>query len=164
VQYGFEAIAFFEGEWNQNMHSPEDTIENMNVSYLVNTTKIITAVLAYVADLDTFDYPQVYIESPKRGRAYYNGRQTRIRPSHKTIIRDEIWIWADVTPGDAPIEKVEFYYRDKLVYTDTDYPYKWELNRRSFRRQRIDVIAYDTKGRITSDWLEFFYLNPRTRR
>jgi hypothetical protein len=163
TEYGYEILAFFEGNWSHNMHSPEDTIENLDIDYLVNTTKLIASTIAYIADLE-ITHPNVYIESPKKGHLYFEGREKRTVNSLKTIVINDIWIWADVKPGNAPIVKVDFYYDGKLKHTDTTYPYKWHCNERSIRTHTISVVVTDQQNRIAEAWTDMYLWNPRTRR
>ncbi|MBU0498378.1 MAG: M20/M25/M40 family metallo-hydrolase, partial [Candidatus Thermoplasmatota archaeon] len=163
VEYGYEALAFFEGEWNPAMHSMDDTIENMNISYLVNTSKLIVATLAYYADAP-LTHPQVRIESPQKGHIYLEAKQKKEIQDLQTIVIDDIWIWADVTPGDAPIESVKFYYDGRLKYTDFNYPYKWQYNLRSFRSHTISVVVRDVEGREAEGFSDILFLNPWIRR
>jgi hypothetical protein len=144
------------------MHSPQDTIENMDVDYLVNTTKLIAVTIAYLADQE-ITHPNIYIESPKKGQFYFEGREKRTINSLKTIVFDDIWIWTDVKPGNASIEKVQFYYDDELKYTDTEYPYKWHCNERSIRTHTISAVVTDSQNRTAEAWTDIFFWNPRTR-
>lgn len=158
IRYGYEAIAFFEGEWNLNFHTPNDSIENINIDYLVNNTKIIAATLARVAD--TEDLPQqIMIESPAFGHLYYEGRKIKEIEEMQTTVINDIWIWAGTIHGTRPLEKVEFYYDDKLIFTDYEYPYKWHFNKISFKTHRIKAVAYDDLGRTTSDWKDISFFN-----
>ena len=158
TRYGFETIAFFEGEWNIHYHSPRDTIDRINIDYLVNNTKIIAATIAYLADITDIP-PQIMIESPKLGYLYYDGRKIKQIDELETKIINDIWIWADVTHGTRPIEKVEFFYDGKLMYTDTEYPYKWHFNKISFRSHRVTAKVYDDLGRTASDWRDIEFIN-----
>jgi len=163
IYYGYEAVSFWEGEWDPNMHSPMDDLENVNTSYLVNTTRLIAAALAHIADID-ITYPHVRIESPQRGRIYLDGRRVHQLKNPNTILINNMWIWADVKPGDAPIKKVEFYFDNILQFNDTEPPYKWDLNKKSVFKHQIKVIAYDEKGRASDDWMNIFTLNLPTKR
>jgi hypothetical protein len=163
TEYGYEILAFFEGNWSRDMHSPQDTIENMDVDYLVNTTKLIAATIAHLADIEII-HPNVYIESPKKGHLYFEGREKRTVNTLKTLVFDDIWIWADVTAGDAPIMKADFFWDGKLKYTDTEYPYKWHCNERSIRTHTLSVVVTDEHGRTAEAWTDIFLWNPRTRR
>mgnify|MGYP006289936979 FL=1 len=163
VRHGFDAISFFEGAWNPHWHSSEDTIENMDLSYLTRTTELISISLAWVSD-NPLSYPYVYIESPHKGMFYFEGREQKpIKDSLnwqiRTIIVDDIWIWAQVFIDESLIEKVEFYVRGKLQETDTEPPYKYHLNKISFFKQRIEVVAYSVDGQTSKDWMDIFFIN-----
>lgn len=158
IEYGYEAVAFFEAGWNQHMHSPEDNLDNINFSYLVNTTRLIAATMAYLADLD-IPNPQVRIESPKQGKLYYEGLEKREIADLKTIVIDGIWIWADDIPGDVSIVSAEFYYDDILEYVDTEPPFKWHFNKLSVRKHKVTVIVYDEVGRTASAFKYIRFIN-----
>ena len=145
------------------MHSTQDTIKNLDVDYLANTTKLIAATIAHLADAE-ITHPAVSIESPKKGHLYFEGKEKRTVNSLKTLVFDDIWIWADVTAGDAPIIKAEFFWDGKLKFTDTEYPYKWQCNERSLRTHTISVIVTDEQDRTAEAWTDIFLFNPRTRR
>ena len=51
LAYGWESVCCWEGDHDPNFHSAQDNLSNVNISYLVNTTRIIAATLAYLADL-----------------------------------------------------------------------------------------------------------------
>ena len=162
TEYGYEVLAFFEKNWSHDMHSPQDSIENMDIDYLVNTTRLIASTIAYIADVE-ITHPTVYIESPQKGHYYLEGKEKHTVNTLKTIVIDDIWVWADVKPGDASIVKVEFYFDKKLEFTDTEYPYKWQCNQRSLRTHTISVVDTDTQNRTTEAWTDILLLNPRTR-
>jgi hypothetical protein len=158
VNYGYEAVGFWGGEDSPYFHSPGDTFDTMNLSCLVNSTRIIAGTLAYVANLEDF-YPQIRIESPKFGKLYFEGRKKINIGDLKTIVVDDIWVWADEKASNVPIKKAEFYYGKRLVYTDTEAPFKWHFNKLSIRKHRITVIAYDELGRKSTDWRDIRFIN-----
>ncbi len=49
-EFGFNAIFYAEYHFNEYYHSPEDTIEHMNISYAVKSTKLIVATLAELSE------------------------------------------------------------------------------------------------------------------
>ena len=158
VEYGYETLACWGGEHDENMHTQNDDISNINFSYLVNTTRIIVGTLAYLADnYDT--YPQVRIVSPRFGKLYFEGREKFNISDLKTVVLNDIWIWTEVNFGTVPIEKAEFYYGNKLIFTDTEPPFKFYFNRLSIRKHRITVIVYDALGRTSSDWRDIVFIN-----
>ena len=50
------------------MHTPQDDINNVNLSYLVNMTKLIIGVMGVLADINP--PPLIRIVSPKIGYIY----------------------------------------------------------------------------------------------
>lgn len=158
LPYGWETVCCWQGTGDPNFHTPQDDLSNVNISYLVNTTRIIAATLAYLADvLDP--PPQVRITSPQVGFLYNNEMKKRPIDEFKTTVIDGIWIWAEVDYATAPIERAEFYYDGKLVFTDTEAPYKWKFDKFSLRKHQITVIVYDELGRESSDWREIRFIN-----
>ncbi|MEM0493061.1 MAG: M28 family peptidase [Candidatus Thermoplasmatota archaeon] len=164
VQYGFESVAFFENEWNPYMHQPGDDISNVNMSYLLNTTRLIAATIAYLADIEP-RAPQASIASPRRGYLYFDGRESKIISDLKTVIIGDISIWVEIKYNTTSITKTEFYYDDKLVYTDTTPPFNYHLTTRSlFREHKIKAIIYDDKGNTSNTWITIRYIHPFIRR
>lgn len=166
TRYGYEAVAFFEGQWTPFYHTQYDDMSNVNISYLTKTSKLITMAIATIAD-KTVEYPFVHIVSPMKGKIYNQGQMIgnlgeRKENQLRTILIDNMWVWAE-TPTDAQIEKVEFYYRGRLQFTDTESPYKWNLNKFSLFRHRIEVKAYDIYGHTASDWIDVWNINLRMR-
>ena len=59
---GYDAIFFHENDFSEVYHSPQDTIENMDISYAVNTTRLMIATLAELAEPTLVSSPP---ESPQ---------------------------------------------------------------------------------------------------
>jgi Peptidase family M28 len=158
LEYGWESVCCWEGDHDPNFHSAKDNISNVNLSYLLNTTRIIAATLAYLAD---FSEPptQVRITSPRVGFLYNDGMRKREINEFKTIVIDYIWIWAEVEHTTVPIERAEFYYDGKLVLTDTEAPFTWQFNKFSLGKHEITVLVYDQLGRNSTDWREIRFIN-----
>jgi len=73
LNYGYEGIFFLEYEFNPHYHSPQDTIENVNISYLAKVCKLAVATLAELADEDA---PMIVrIVEPERGAIYFGGKK-----------------------------------------------------------------------------------------
>ncbi len=158
LPYGWECICCWEGDHDPNFHSPQDNLSNVNFSYLVNTTRLIAATLAFLADIDETP-PQVRITSPQVGYLYQNGVKKRHIGEFKTTVINDIWVWAEVDDDTIPLQKADFYLDDKLVYTDYESPFQWQFNRFSLRKHQITVVVYDELGRNTSDWREIRFIN-----
>ncbi|MDH7516948.1 MAG: M28 family peptidase [Candidatus Thermoplasmatota archaeon] len=164
ILYGYESVAFWQSEFDATYHHNEnDTIEHVNFSYLINVTKIIVGSLAHLADMK-ISYPRIRIETPKHGKLYFEDRILKTFRYDKTIVVDDVLIHADVKEGDAPIEKVDFYYDNKLVFTDTTKPYHWRINKLSFRKHNVKVVVHDEMGRNASDEINLYFINLNRKR
>ncbi|MHA2431401.1 MAG: M28 family peptidase, partial [Promethearchaeota archaeon] len=165
VRYGYDTLAFFQAEMIvKYWHTPLDLIENVNFSYLVNTTRLIVGTLAHLADFKDTARPQIKIASPKRGYLYYEDRIIHDFEKFETKIIDDFVIYAEVEGGNSPISHVEFYYDDKLSFTDTEAPFHWRLNKLSLSEHMIKVVAYDESGKTAHDEMNIFYLNLNKRK
>jgi hypothetical protein len=56
-QAGYSAIFYAENNFNRYYHSPEDTIETMDISYVVKNSKLIIATLAELAEIAELQAP-----------------------------------------------------------------------------------------------------------
>ena len=54
---GYDAVFFHENDFSEVYHSPQDTIENMDISYAVNTTRLMIATLAELAEPNLVSTP-----------------------------------------------------------------------------------------------------------
>jgi hypothetical protein len=157
LQLGYESVAVWQAEW-KNMHTPKDDINNVNFSYLVNTTRHIAATMAILADIDV-EQPQIYIANPRYGKIFYSDNVQKTYRYRIPIIIDETNIYAEVKQGTYPIEKVEFYYDNKLLFTDTEKPYEYMLNKTSIGFHKIKVLVQDTQGNNATDEMKILFLN-----
>lgn len=158
TQLGYESVVVWPGEWDPNMHTPQDDISNVNFSYLVNTTRHITATIAILADMD-MEQPQLHITNPRFGKILLNDNEKKTYNYKTPIIFDETNIYAEVKQGTYPIEKVEFYFDDNLLFTDTEKPYDFMLNKRSIGFHKIKVMIYDTIGSNATDEMKILFIN-----
>jgi len=158
IRYGYESISVWEKAGDPYANTPEDVYSNVNISYLVNTTRIIAATIAYIADIED-QPPKITISTPKKGKLYYEDRILKTYKTEKTIVLNDIWIYTDIKTYNSEIDKVEFYYDDNLEYTAEKIPYVWHLNKNSIRRHKVKTILYDKQGRTSEDQINFLYLN-----
>ena len=159
IKYGYESISFWQATPDPNMHTPQDDLSNVNISYLVNTTRLIASTIASIAD-ETSRPVKVTIASPEKGALYFRGRLKKQYDDQHTMIIDNKWVYLDLDCFDAGIQKVEFYIDDDLMYTTTSIPHVWNMNFFSFGAHTLTVIAYDTMGRTSTDMIEFTMFNP----
>ena len=59
----------------------------------------------------------------------------------------------------AEIDRVEFYFDDKLECTREQIPYVWHLNKTGFGNHKITVKLFDRQGRNSTDQINIFYIN-----
>lgn len=162
TRFGYESISVWEAEGDPNYHSPRDNISNINFSYLVNTTRHIAATMAILADMQV-EVPQVHIANPRAGKIISNDTIRKNTKYVTSLIIDKTNIYAEVTQGIYPIDRVEFYYGTTLLFTDTEEPYEYMLNKRSIGFHRIKVVVYDEQGNSATDQMRILFLNIKTK-
>ncbi len=94
---GYSAIYFEESHFNDYYHSPEDTIEHMDLSYEVNNAKLIMATLAELADIGEYQAPlkPVITNGTSQGaaREAYNYSACATDPQHDGLFF--LWDFGD---------------------------------------------------------------------
>ena len=158
-EYGYETVSIWQSEGDEYMHTWGDDLANVNMSYLVNMTRLIAGTLAVLADMDEFP-TQIRIQSPSYGGIYFENRLLKQKDRFKALILDDIWVWAEALHGEENIDYVEFYRDNKLLGIDEDAPYKYEMERFLIGNHRITVKAYDEAGQLLStDFHDAFFFN-----
>ncbi len=179
INYGYETVTFFEGGSYPYAHTPDDKLENINLSYLVKTTRLFTATLGYLADQGV-EYPLVRIISPLRGHMYrdekiirefrydspwvmlLNNFYWKAASSYTpTWVTDGIWIRTMALPGTDALVSAEFYIDGRLEYIDTEPPFSWYLDKWSLRERTVTVVVYDEAGNRCEDSMTLRFSNRR---
>lgn len=158
TKLGYESVVVWPGEWDPNMHTPRDDISNVNLSYLVNMTRHIAATMAILADMD-MEHPQISIIHPRFGKLFMNDTEKKTYKYNTPLILDDISIRTEVKQGINPMENVEFYDGNTLLFTDTETPYEYRLSTPSIGFHKIKVIAYDTIGNSATDQMRILFIN-----
>jgi hypothetical protein len=159
AHYGYETIAFFEYEWNPHMHTPEDTLEKVNISYLVNTTRLIAIALADFAGLVELPV-QVIIDRPVRGALNVNGNQLLTLSSSRilmTIAVGNTVVSVTQRFGDESVDRVEFFLDDELVHSDGTEPYSWTVDQTLLGLHEVKATLYTLDGTTTTDILPVLF-------
>ncbi|RKX50772.1 MAG: hypothetical protein DRP25_05050 [Thermotoga sp.] len=94
--------------------------------------------------------PVLTITKPVKNSLYINNK--RMMPFIGTVIVGEINISVNAS-DPLGISKVEFYIGNKLKATDTEAPYEWTWDEKSFFIHVIKVVAYDTAGNYATEKL-----------
>ena len=68
--YSYSALFYQEYEFSHYYHSPQDTIENLNITYEMKTTRLIVATLASLAQINSLNSPPStpIIQGPHYGK------------------------------------------------------------------------------------------------
>jgi hypothetical protein len=159
AQFGYETIAFWQAEHDPYMHTPEDTIDKINFSYLTNYTKHIVGTIASIADAD-INQPRIQIANPKRGKRYVEDLVRSETNDHISIVFGKSLITAEVIEGLHPVDHVKFYLNDKLMHIAENAPYQWWLNRISLRRTHdIKAVVVDSNANTAEDEIRIVHTN-----
>ncbi len=162
TRFGYESISVWETDGDPNYHSPGDNISNINMSYLVNTTRHIAATMAILADTEV-EVPQVTIANPRAGKIMYTDTILKNTKHVTSLIIDKTIISAEVKQGSHAIDRVEFYYGNTLLFTDTEQPYEYLLNKRSLGFHKIKVVVHDSEGNSATDQMRILFFNIKTK-
>jgi len=157
ARYGYEAVAFFEKEWNPYMHEPGDDLDNVNLSYLVNTTRLITGTIEALADMPL--RPQVMLEVPRRDMLHYGGGMLPL--PRGSIVVGDCTVRARMWHGAA--EQVDFYLDDSLVHSDSAAPFTWDVDRSVVGMRTLRAVATDMAGRGSEDYMPVLFLHVLPR-
>jgi hypothetical protein len=150
VQQGYDAVFFHEFEFNDYYHSPEDTVDHMDVTYDTRVTQLIVGTLVTIANVEIADTepPELNLERP--GAALYIADR-EIAPLEHTVIIGKITIEVAAVDTLSGIDRIEVYVDDHLKTTVMHEPYTWLWNEVALFWHRIDVTAFDNKGNEASD-------------
>lgn len=136
IDYGYEAIFFVEYEFNSNMHTSEDKIENMNFSYLSKACKLAIATTAKIADKN-FGV-RVKFEEPELGSIYLNDRRILSIEEHYAIIFGRIYARVGV---EGYAKRVEFYFDGRIKGFCDAPPYEYIYRDIAFLKHDIKAVA-----------------------
>jgi len=67
-EYGYDGVFYHENEFNYYYHTPQDTIENMNITYATKCSKLIIASLAKLNKLSSTPPDAPTISGPTNGK------------------------------------------------------------------------------------------------
>jgi len=106
---GYNAIFYAEYHFNSYYHSPQDTIEHMNMPYTVKSTKLSVATLAELSELSNAPSKPAKPSGPSSGDSgeEYTYTSVTVDPQEDQIYY--LWDWGDGTQSDwlGPYESGE---------------------------------------------------------
>ncbi|UCF12383.1 MAG: M28 family peptidase [Thermoplasmatales archaeon] len=172
LNYGYDAVQFVQlARGNYPLHTPEDTIEKVNFTYLVKVIKLILATTIILAD-KSIDL-QVRIVTPKEGYLYlFNqsilpqpkitlaGRKTR----GLTFILGRTTARINITT-DEEINSVAYCINGRASFPGfyQEGPFEWVIQISAkliptFRKYTFSVYVCTTSGKIAYDEMDLFVL------
>ncbi len=86
--------------------------------------------------------PHTDFIKPKKGFFYFNNKEMIPLPGNLTICIGAIKIQVNAF-SDIGIEKVLFYLDSNLTAIKTSEPYEWVLDKKTFGKHEVKVVAYD---------------------
>jgi hypothetical protein len=105
-EYGYDGLFYHEYEFNDYYHTPQDTIENMNITYAVKCSKLTLATLAQLAQPYEINLPPnaPTIYGPLNGKAgtSYNYTFNSIDPEHDYVSYYIKWGDGHIENWDGP--------------------------------------------------------------
>ena len=150
LQYGYDAVYFHEFRFNEYYHSPDDTIDKMDLDYATRVTKLMVGTLVNIASVDMIDKEPPEISLKKPGNfLYFEDRE--ITPTASPIIIGKITIEVDAYDIFSGISKVKLFVDDRLKTELKDEPYEWLWDGLALFRHKIQAVAYDKAGNMASD-------------
>jgi hypothetical protein len=163
VYYGYDGVWIAHHDGYRWGHSPEDTPDHINWTYLVKATKFLLASTAELA-FKPIDV-QVILESPLEGYGHFLNRRIKELPFGRrwarglrglTIILGGVIAIADVR-SDEEIKRVVFCIDGDFMSWDSEPPYEWiiEGRYRPLRGKHIlKVYAYTESGKVATDEMD----------
>ncbi len=152
-EYGYDALFYHEYEFNNYYHSPQDTIENMNLTYDVKVTKLILATLATLTQPTGSSNPPETPnkpDGPTEGLTFtdYSFSTTTNDPEFDQIYYK--WDWGnEIGNWEGPFDSGEtveifHYWMEEGIY-------------------EIRVKAKDSNGSIESSWSDSLEIDITSR-
>jgi len=166
VDYGYEGVWIAQHDSNRVGHSPDDTFENINITYQMKTTKIMLAIITELA-VKPINI-QVIIKSPFEGMGYINNKPVielsfpdnffqRLRGI--TIVIGRPISTVEVICKDN-IKYVVFSINDAFTLWDSEPPYEWKIQGKYYPligRHKLKVFAYSETGEYDTDEMEIIF-------
>jgi hypothetical protein len=166
VDYGYDGVWIAQHDSNRVGHSPNDTFENINISYQLKTTKLMLAIIVELAIKPI--KIQAIIKTPFEGMGYINNKPVielgfpenffqRLRGITIAIGRPISTV--DIICNEK-ISYVVFSIDDAFTLWDTEPPYEWKIQGKYyplFGRHKLKVFAYSESGYYDSDEMEIIF-------
>ncbi|MBS3773004.1 MAG: M28 family peptidase [Candidatus Thermoplasmatota archaeon] len=141
INYGYEGVFFLEYEFNPYYHSPGDTIDHVNFSYLTKVCKLATATVASIADREVSLYTRIV--EPERGAVYAGDAKLMALGGYRTVVLGHTHVRVDVQ-GTETVERVTFYLDGEIRGVDETPPYEHEYSKVALFNHDVEVEVQGT--------------------
>ena len=174
LEYGFDAIQYVQlNRDNYPIHTPEDSLDKINFSYLSQVTKLILAIAVELAN-KPIDL-QVRITTPYEGYLYFRNVFALPLPGFNlwiTGFRAMTYIFGNTTARveittKSNIESV-FFCIDGISDMAAEYkepPYEWVIQKPVWSilpligKYKISVYVWTTDGKVAYDEMDIFIIS-----
>ena len=171
--YGYDVIGFAQTKLEELMdviNSPDDTIDNVNFTYLKKVTKLVLAVACELA-IKPIDV-QVRIISPMEGCIYIKDKPIKIgyfnlvfsRVRAVTYIIGRTTVKLNITTKEE-INSVYFYLDEYVRHACNEEPYKYKIGKGEFRGyyhftmkgyHKLTVRVLTNTGKVATDEMDIY--------
>jgi hypothetical protein len=174
LEYGYDAIQYVQlNRDDYPIHTPEDSLDKINFSYLSQVTKLILAIAVELAN-KPIDL-QVRITTPYEGYLYFRDVIALPLPGFNlwiTGFRAMTYIFGNTTARveittDSNIESV-FFCIDGISDMGAEFkepPYEWEIQKPVWSlfpligKHKISVYVWTTDGKVAYDEMDIFIIS-----
>lgn len=160
VDFGYDGVWIAHHDGYQWGHSPEDTSDHINWTYLIKASKILLAIVAELA-IKPIDV-QIILKTPLEGYGYFFNKPIVSLACGKswykglrgiTIVFGRAVASAEVYSKEK-IEYVVFCLDGNFMYFDSVPPYEWKIQGKHFPpigKCTLKVYAYTETQKFVSD-------------
>ncbi len=174
LEYGYDAVQYVQlNRDDYPIHTPEDSLDKINFSYLTKVTKLILAITVALA-ITPIDL-QIRIATPFEGYVYimdypiihlpgFNIRKTGLRGMTyilgKAVIRVNITTKSDIASVFFCVDGISELYGECK-----EPPYEWKIQKSIWKifpligKHKIGVYVWTTDGKVAYDEMDVFIIS-----
>ena len=167
VDYGYDGVWIAQHDANNVGHSENDTLEHINLTYQIKSTKLMLAILTELAIRPI--KIQVILRQPLEGMGYFQDKPIIALPFAKyyfdrlrgiTVVIGRSIAKADVICKEK-IKYVIFTIDDMFIFWDEKPPYEWRIQGKFYPligRHTLKVYAYSETNEMHMDQMDIIFL------
>jgi len=167
VDYGYDGVWIAQHDPNHVGHSENDTLEHINITYQIKSTKLMLAILTELA-IKPINI-QVILRTPLEGMGYFQDNPFIELPFAKyyfdrlrgiTVAFGRPTAKAEVICKEK-VKYVIFTIDDMFIFWDDTSPYEWKIQGKFYPligRHTLKVFAYSETGDMHIDQMDIIFL------